>query len=66
MRSVPLHLFEAKGNSPAKQCPIFFRRSHTTALFVYASRRGAINAVQLSYLESYKPERVSKKKCSIM
>ena len=29
-------------------------------------RRGAINAVQLAYLESYKPSRSSGKKCTIM
>ena len=29
-------------------------------------RRGAINAVQLAYLESYKPNRSSGKKCTIM
>lgn len=29
-------------------------------------RRGAINAVQLSYLEEYRPQRGAKKKCTIM
>ena len=33
---------------------------------IRSKRRGAINAVQLNYLESYKPSRDSSKKCAIM
>lgn len=34
--------------------------------FIRQRRRGAINAVQLNYLESYRPTKKSDKKCTIM
>jgi hypothetical protein len=34
--------------------------------FIRERRRGAINSVQLNYLESYKPTRKAGKKCTIM
>jgi len=34
--------------------------------FIRERRRGAINAVQLAYLESYKPSRKSGKSCTLM
>ena len=59
-------LIRSKRYVASKTVSYFFSDDLSLLVFICVSRRGAINAVQLSYLESYKPERVSKKKCSIM
>lgn len=55
------HIYGKGGENLQIYMYTFFVSLLTTKL-----RRGAINAVQLNYLESYKPSRKSDKKCVIM